>query len=109
MHLRGNHEGMLLMPMSRSPALPNMYDERILDDADSLADKISMWLHNGGLNTLDSSYHGAGEAAHKSLASLKKALQSVHWWKVDRRVCSETLIHHCADWARLSRLRTSAF
>ena len=96
-HLRGNHEGMLLMAMSRSPALPDMYGERVPDDADSLAGKISMWLHNGGLSTLESYCRSAGAAVRKSLDGLKKALRSVPWRETDRRTNQEALIRHCTE------------
>ncbi|NLZ16992.1 MAG: hypothetical protein GX087_04590 [Desulfobulbaceae bacterium] len=96
-HLRGNHEAMLLMALSRSPAIPDMYDKTVPDDSASLADNCNMWLNNGGLATLESYCRTAGAAAQKSLAALRKTLVKVNWLEADRISTENALVQHCTE------------
>lgn len=97
LHLRGNHEGMLLMAMSHSPEMAGLYDESVPSDTTSLAGKIHMWLSNGGLETLDSYCRDAGAAAQKSLAGLKKALHETNWLGPRTLSDRDALIKHYTE------------
>lgn len=98
-HLRGNHEGMLLMAMSPAPGMADMYDRNAVNDAASLAGNMHMWLSNGGLETLESYCRDAGATAAKSLTGLKKALHGSYRLGMRTRADKEALIRYAAELA----------